>query len=194
MPRRPSPPPAAFLFFGVFSGRLDIIDDVRTLVEERYGPLHPRGESPVFPFPETQSYPKTMGSDLKKRFYVLDKRWPQDGLARVKRDAVEMEAALGDRWRKRAGVDRPVNIDPGLINDCRIILATTKDYAHRLYRGEGIWEEITLVYRQGQYRELPWTYRDFKSPEYHRFFEIFREEFLTNAPPRGPRPDAPRRA
>jgi hypothetical protein len=119
-----------------------------------------------------------MGSQLQRKFFVLEKRWPQDGLARVKHDAMALEDEILARWCQSTGLQRPVNIDPGLINDCRIILATTKDYAHRLYRGDGIWEEISLVFRGGRYRELPWTYPDFKNIRYHEFFEQFREEIL----------------
>lgn len=173
--REPCP---AFLFFGVITSRSEIIDETRDLLVERYGSLHPRGESPVFPFPETRTYRSTMGTALKKRFFVVGKRLPQDGLAAVKIDAIDLEKVIAESWKERTGLERPVNIDPGLINDCRIILASTKDHAHRIYRGEGVWEEVTLVFRDGKYRELPWTYRDFKNPDYHKFFEIFRENFL----------------
>ena len=94
----------------------------------------------------------------------------------VKRDAIEMEERI--TRERTAPVERPVNIDPGLINDCRIILASTKDYSHRLYRGDGIWEEITLMYRDGAYGSLPWTYRDFTNPGYHEFFEVFRDRVI----------------
>ena len=175
-PGRAAPP--AFLFFGVFGSRTEVLDDVRRRITERYGPLHPQGESATFAFPETRTYAKTMGTALRRRFYVLARRWPQDGLAAVKRAAIDMEDEVRERFGAGMGVERPANIDPGLINDCRIILASTKDHAHRIYRGDGIWEEVTLVYREGRYRELPWTYRDFRSPEYHAFFAEFRAELL----------------
>ena len=151
--REPRPAPDGFLFFGVFTGFASLFAEVRALVEARFGPLHPRGESDLFPFPATQTYSRTMGPALVRKFFVLERLWPQDGLASVKLAAIEMEAAI-----QRAGsfpVDRPVNIDPGLINDCRVILASTKDYSHRLYRGDGIWEEIALYYEKGAYRPMP---------------------------------------
>ena len=176
MPRRLREASPAYLFFGAFGASEDALDATRDLVVKRYGALHPRGESPVFPFPDTKTYSPTMGTDLVRRFWVLEKLWPQDGLAPVKRAAVDMEEQIRQAFPD--GVARPVNIDPGIINDCRVILATTKDYAHRIYRGNGVWEEITLVYRHGAYDKMPWTYRDFLNPEYHRFFEIFREELI----------------
>ena len=54
------------------------------------------------------------------------------------------------RWRRFSESEQvpgraAVNVDPGIINDCRIILASTSDHAHRIYRGDGVWEEVTLV-------------------------------------------------
>jgi hypothetical protein len=171
------PAPAAFLFFGVITGFEGLFEVARKRIVERYGSLHPGGESPSFPFPATRTYGPTMGPDLERRFFVLDAPWPQDALAPVKLAAVEMEESI--RASIDSSVERPINIDPGLINDCRIILATTKDHSHRLYRALGIWEEITLVFVRGEYRPLPWTYRDFKNPACHEFFKPFRRELLS---------------
>jgi hypothetical protein len=173
-PFRAAPP--AFLFFGVFSQRVEVLDLVGGLIEAEFGPLDPEGVSPDFDFPETRTYGPSMGSGLRRRFYVLGKRWPQDALAPVKLRSVELEDEV--LRRVDLGVARPVNIDPGLINDCRIVLASTKDHAHRLYRGDGIWEEVTLVFRDGAYQALPWTYRDFLNPAYHEFFSRFRRRLL----------------
>jgi hypothetical protein len=181
--------PLALLFFGVFTGFERIFPRVRSLIEEGFGAIHPRGESPVFPFPETRTYRSTMGSGLLRRFYVLARPWPRDGLAPVKHAALAMEETV--RGEGGFPVERPVNIDPGLLDECRIVLASTKDRGQRIYRGLGIWEEITLLYENGAYRPLPWTYADFRAPDYHAFLASFRDEALalsrssrpTTAPP-----------
>tara|TARA_B100000809_G_scaffold123053_1_gene121062 strand:- start:84 stop:611 length:528 start_codon:yes stop_codon:yes gene_type:complete len=166
----------AYLFFGAFGCSEAYLDDVRELVEREYGPLDSLGVSQVFDFPDAQSYRDTMGTGLKRQFFVCEERHPQDCLAEVKHGAIELEKRI--TARRPAAVERPINIDPGIINDCRIILASTKDYSHRIYRGGGIWEEITLLYRDGAYRSLPWTYRDFTNPGYHEFFEVFRDRVI----------------
>jgi hypothetical protein len=180
--RREAPP--AYVFFGVFTGFPDLFPQARRLIEERFGPIHPRGESPVYPFPETRAYRSTMGERLQRKFFVIAQPWEQDKLADVKHAALTMEAALA-----RSGsfpVARPINIDPGLINDCRVILASTKDHAHRLYRGAGIWEEITLLFQEGYFRPLPWTYPDFRAPTYHEFLAYFRRLALELGRPSPP--------
>lgn len=176
--------PPAFLFFGVFTGYRELLEATRELITEEFGPLHPAGSSAVFPFPRTRTYEKTMGARLVRQFFVLDELWPQDCLASIKHAARNMEVRLATS--RSFEVPRPVNIDPGLLNDCRIILASTKDYAHRLYRGEGIWEEITLIFRRGRFEPLPWTYPDFRAPTYHAFFSELRQELLGRLREGGP--------
>ncbi len=168
--------PPAFLFFGVFTGYPELLEEARDVIVEQFGPLHSAGSSPVFPFPRTQTYEKTMGTSLVRQFFVLDELRPQDCLSQVKHAALSMEERLAAS--RSFEVPRPVNIDPGLLNDCRLILASTKDYAHRLYRADGIWEEITLVFRHGKFETLPWTYPDFRAPTYHQFFAALRTELL----------------
>ena len=117
-----------------------------------------------------------MGKNLQRQFFTLAEPQPQDSLARIKHAAIELERELSKGGAYE--VLRPVNIDPGLLNDCRVILASTKDYAHRLYRGDGIWEELTLIYQHGEFTPLPWTYPDFRATTYHEFFARLRRDLL----------------
>jgi hypothetical protein len=117
-----------------------------------------------------------MGQGLKRVFHVFGGLHPQDCLAGVKRRAGEIEAEVagGGRWP----VERPLNLDPGLLTVEHIVLASTKDRGHRLPRADGIFEEITLLYFNGAFQPLLWTYTDWRSAEYHEFFELIRAEFL----------------
>lgn len=175
MPHRRSAPPGR-LFFGVFTGLEDLFDWVRAELTASFGPLDPTLESPVFPFPETRTYRKTMGSDLKRKFFFLSEPFAQDGLAAIKLSAIDIEEKA--RTLEPRNVARPINIDPGLLNDCRIVLASTKDYSHRIYRGDGIWEEVTLVFTKGEFQTLPWTYPDFQQGEYREYFAAARKRHL----------------
>ncbi len=65
---------------------------------------------------------------------------------------------------------RPVNLDPGYVALSKVVLATTKDYAHRLYLGRGIYAECTLRWRHGGFEPCEWTYRDYASEQYRAFF------------------------
>jgi hypothetical protein len=39
-----------------------------------------------------------------------------------------------------------------------------------------VFADLTLVYRKGEYRPLPWTYPDFTSPEIRAFLAEVRED------------------
>jgi|SoiMethySBSTD1v2_1073268.scaffolds.fasta_scaffold250106_1 hypothetical protein len=199
--------PLAYLFFGAFSGFPPTLERLRKRIEADFGRIHERGVSPPYPFPETAAYARSMGRCLERRFFVLEKLWPQDGLAAVKRWAIRVEAEIAasgpddEHPEAAAGAEprqwpvaRPVNIDPGLLDGSRILLASTRFRPHRIYRGDGIWEEVTLRHDGAEWKALPWTYPDFAAPTYHAFFEPFRRllsEEEKSARPRSPRPDSP---
>ena len=73
--------------------------------------------------------------------------------------------------------DRKINLDPGLLDLNRLVLATTKHAGHRIPLAEGIYAEITLHYRRGRFEPLPWTYPDYRSEEYQRILLELREIF-----------------
>jgi hypothetical protein len=77
--------------------------------------------------------------------------------------------------------NRRVNIDPGYVARDKLVLASTKDFFHRIYIGDGIFAEVTLHYRKGRYRFFSWTYPDFRDPEFQRFLEKVRAPLVRDA-------------
>ncbi|MBI5756814.1 MAG: DUF4416 family protein [Nitrospirae bacterium] len=69
---------------------------------------------------------------------------------------------------------RPVNIDPGYITLAKVVLASTKDYSHRVYIGKGIYAEVTLSYENKTFRPFSYTYPDYRSDEYIALFNMAR--------------------
>ena len=68
-----------------------------------------------------------------------------------------------------------INIDPGYLDSAKYILATTKDYIHRIYLDKGIFAEITLYFRDNAFWPGEWTYRDYKTKEYADILIKIRE-------------------
>jgi len=58
------------------------------------------------------------------------------------------------------------------------VLASTKDFSHRIYLDDGIFAEITLLYKQGKWHDLEWTFPDFRTPAYHDFFTRVRTRLM----------------
>ena len=72
---------------------------------------------------------------------------------------------------------RRVNLDPGYLLLSRLVLSTFKDFAHRIYLGRGVFAEVTLIFREGSFRPLPWTYPDYAAPETIALFNKAREDY-----------------
>jgi hypothetical protein len=71
-----------------------------------------------------------------------------------------------------------LNIDPGLLSAERLVLATGKNYSHRIYLGQGIFGDLTLIYERGSFRPLAWTYPDYRQEEAIWMFNKIRERYL----------------
>lgn len=163
----------AKLFTGIITGYEALIDAVRKRMTERYGPVDI--ESAIIPFTFTDYYRQVMGDHLLRKFLVFEKLIDPQEIGDIKRDTNALEdffSATGEY-----PVQRPVNIDPGYVVSGKLILATTKDYSHRVYLRDGIYAEVTMSYKEGSYRPHPWTFPDFQTPEYIAFFNQVRQVY-----------------
>jgi hypothetical protein len=70
-----------------------------------------------------------------------------------------------------------LNLDPGYLTAAKLVLASTKDHAHRLYLGQGIYGEVTLSYRQGHWQHREWTYPDYRRADFQDFFLRLRDDW-----------------
>lgn len=167
--------PAPVLFILAASSRYEAaLEWARDRCAERYGSVVL--VSDPFDFTETAYYTATMGEGLKKQFLAFEKLIDSSALAGIKRETNDWEAeyaALG-----RHAESRPLNLDPGYLTPAKLVLASTKDHAHRIYLSEGIFAEVTLVYRQRKWQPLEWTYSDYRREDYQRFFTQCRERLL----------------
>ena len=76
---------------------------------------------------------------------------------------------------------RPLNLDPGYITAAKLVLASTKDHAHRIYLQDGIYAEVTLAYRHRAWQPLEWTYPDYRRADFQEFFTRCREFLLQHS-------------
>jgi hypothetical protein len=142
-------------------------------LQARYGPVVL--QSPVFDFVETQYYEAEMGADLRKQFFAFERLIDPALLVDIKLDTNRLECEYAAKLG--AAVPRPLNLDPGYLNLGKWVLATTKDQAHRLYLGRGIFAEVTLSYSHGEWRPWPWTYPNYRRDDYRVFFADARTAY-----------------
>ena len=137
----------------------------RGALEAAFGPVGLVG-APL-PFHQTRYYEPTMGTDLRKQLMAFSTLIDAADLPQKKLRTNEIEHQLTATAAYRE--ERPLNLDPGILNLGKFMLATTKDQAHRIYLRNGIFAEVTLRFERGAFQPWPWTYADYRTPEVHRF-------------------------
>jgi len=138
-------------------------------LEARYGSADVLSE--IFPFDFTHYYDEEMGDGLLRRFVSFERRIDPGALADIKRTTNELEAQFAQEASSPA---RPINLDPGYLAPSKLILASMKDFSHRIYLRAGVYAEVTLLYRDG-WQALPWTFPDYASGRYDEFLTAARE-------------------
>ena len=113
-----------------------------------------------------------MGEKLKRQWISFEKPILPDNLADMKIETNNIE----DSYAKDK--NRIVNIDPGYITPANVILASTKDFSHRIYLSKGIYAEVTTIYRKEGFTKLPWTYPDYLCPTATEFILKARQCLL----------------
>jgi hypothetical protein len=142
----------------------------REKLKKRFGKID--FESASLSFDYTDYYEAEMGKQLKRKFISFSRLTPIEDLYRVKLYTNRLEAKIS------AGKFRQVNIDPGYIDLAKLVLATTKDYAHRIFLRKGIFAEITLSFKGNSFSANDWTYPDYRSKEYIDIFNQIRKLYL----------------
>ncbi|MFP4522360.1 MAG: DUF4416 family protein [Fibrobacterota bacterium] len=126
-------------------------------------------ESPELVFDKTSYYDREFGKGLFKKFISFEKLIDRTEITevKIKTNLIEKELSTGNK--------RTVNLDPGYLTLGQLILATTKDREHRIYVGKGIFCEVTLTFRDGEFIPYPWTYADYASLEYRDVLKKIRQ-------------------
>jgi len=157
------------LIASLLTGDPDLLAGVKEALSVAFGPID--FESELLPFDHTDYYAPEFGPGLQRQIVTFAGLVNPGDLPAIKRKTNEMEQATAPDG------GRQVNIDPGYVSLGKMVLASTKNHAHRLYLGEGIYGEGTLTYQRGRFRAWPWTYPDYASDRYCALFDQIRERY-----------------
>ena len=165
----PAPPRPGKLLAGFFLGHQSLAGQLLQRLEGLFGPIDL--VSRWFPFDFTAYYTREMGRPLFRRMVAFKRLFEQEQLPDVKHltNAIEADFTVHGR--------RMVNIDPGYLLLERLVLATGKNFSHRIYIGRGIYADLTLVYRKGKFEPLPWTFPDYADSRLQDFLYKVREKY-----------------
>lgn len=165
----PQNPKPAKLVIGLLLSDKHLFKRVADDLQNEYG--HLDMVSSWMDFDYTDYYSNEMGKPLYRRMLVFTQLVEQMALSKIKlyTNKIERKYAVADQRR--------VNIDPGYLLYERFVLATGKNYAHRIYIGEGIYADLTLIFQKGAYQSLPWTYPDYQDDGMRAFLIQVRQKY-----------------
>ncbi len=132
--------------------------------------------SQVFGFTQTEYYKDQTGDNILRQFVSFDKLIDPGELSKIKLKTNDIEEKLAKKLA--LPFPRPVNLDPGMIEPAKLILASTKNFSHRIYIGDNIYAELTLSYCKGEWESYKYTFPDYKETRYHEFFSRVRDRLV----------------
>lgn len=164
------------LIIGMLAKDKKLFDVIEEFFVKEFGEIDYR--SPVLQFDYTDYYEKEMGPGLKRKFISFKKLISPGSLPKIKASTNSLEEKHAEKEKKL--IKRKINIDPGYVSDSKLVLATTKDFYHRIYLNRWIYAEVTLVWKKGGFRPFEWTYPDYRTKEYIGILNSIRNAYMKN--------------
>jgi len=158
--------PVKFLTAVLFPPDFDPRNDLYPELERVFGSID--SESDDYPFDMTDYYSDEMGENLKRRIISFAGLSSAADLVRKKLACHETEKRFSGNGSRR------VNIDPGYIDYFKLVLASFKEGPQKIYLGEGVFADMILLYEDGEFRVLPWTFPDFRGGVYMEYLKRVR--------------------
>lgn len=155
------------LFIGMLFPEKNVSEDVLPHLKGKFGSIMLESESREWHF--SGHYSEEMGAPLFRKFVFFDTIIDPSVLPDAKLFTNEIESLFSFCGKRR------INLDPGYITLAKVVLASTKNYSHRIYLGKGIYAELALLYRGRQFHPMPYTYTDYKDPAYLNMFMTVRD-------------------
>ncbi|NPA52544.1 MAG: DUF4416 family protein [Aquificae bacterium] len=144
------------------------LKDVEITIKGQFGKIISQTE--IFSLPYSKYYEKEMGKNLLKKFVVLDKLIQKEEMANLKKFSIDLEN------HHRINGNRTVNIDPIYLEEFQVVVATSKYRGSRIYLCDGVYADLELLYYNGSFQPMVWTYLDYK--KFVPFFNSVRKIFF----------------
>lgn len=165
-------PVPAKLIVGMIARQQDLFSQALNRLTPEFG--RPDLETEAVAFTHTKYYDNEMGTGLLRKWVSFEGLIAQDDLPRIKLMTNKLEEEFADNVEGKS--KRCINLDPGYVTAAKLVLASAKDFAHRLYLGQSIYGEVTLHYdRQRGWQSHEWTYPDYRQADSLEFFKQVRQ-------------------
>lgn len=160
------------LIAGILAANKKCLPVAIDAIAQEFGPIDL--QSDVWPFDQTDYYRQQTGPAIVRQFVTIQALIDPGKLAGVKLATNEIERKLAESLN--LPTPRPINLDPGIIEPSKLILASTKNFSHRIYIGQKMFAEVTLTYDKGHWKPFDHTFPDYQQQCYHDFFTKVRDK------------------
>ncbi|GAQ94120.1 hypothetical protein TAGGR_1293 [Thermodesulfovibrio aggregans] len=163
---KPGQPKKVLLFIATLFKEQDAYYKAIEILEDKFGQILVESSPKLWNY--SDYYTPELGSPIKRRFIFFKNLISEADIAKIKIQTNQIEEELSKHGK------RTINLDPGYIGLAKLVLATTKDYSHRIYLSNGIYAEVTLIFKNNSFMPNINTYRDYAEEEYIKLFNLAR--------------------
>jgi hypothetical protein len=164
------PPQPVKLIAGLLAASEELLGNAHTALAQAHGTIDDTSAPALWKV--SRYYDDEIGTEIWRQFLSFTALIDPGAIAAIKSGTNKLEG----NWRKDG--KRKVNIDPGYVGMTKLVLATTKDAAHRIYLGDGIFAEPTLRYENGGFQPYTHTYPDYADEVGLEFFSGVRARYV----------------
>lgn len=160
-------PEEAILFVGTLFSSPEVFNSALAILKNRFG----EGilmASPVLPWDYSGYYTSELELPIFRTFVFFERFIDPVFLVDAKLFTHETEIRLSRENR------RTINIDPGYLTLAKVVLASKKNYSHRINLGKGVFAELELFYKESRFNPMPYTYNDYRDESFISIFSKAR--------------------
>jgi hypothetical protein len=149
------------LFFALMYKDKEILEKTITELKNNYGDVVSKSSEYDFDF--TDHYEEEFGNNLKKTIILFNKKINNEGLKNIKLKikGIETKFSINNK--------RKINIDPGYVNDKKVVLASFKKKRFKDDLGNNVFAHKVLELDNGKVKDFFHTFPDFKQEKLQKF-------------------------
>jgi hypothetical protein len=151
---KPKPPQPAMSFTGILYSDEGYLLKAKDALSNQFG--NTLIETPSFEWNFSEYYKEELGWPIMRTFIFFKNLINPEDIVDIKLKTNDIETSFSINGKRK------VNLDPGYLTLSNVVLATTKNYSHRIYLGKGIYAEVTLIYKDKTFVPHIFTYPDYQ--------------------------------
>jgi len=164
---KPLFPAPSLLFTGILYTDVSYLEKTKEILIDFFGPT--LIETSPFQWNYSDYYKRELGSQIMRTFIFFRNPINPEDIVDIKLKTNSIEDSMSVNGKRK------INLDPGYLTLSNVVLATTKNYSHRIYLGKGIYGEVTLVYKDKTFIPHIFTYPDYQEKNCIEMFMKARE-------------------